>query len=224
MEDEYSLMYGKHSRSLARKYSYNLRVKLVKKAMNDNNCNPILDIGSATGDYAMDMKNSGFEVICVDLNLRHLKIAKRKDKDLFVGAADGSFLPFKDGSFNAITILNALRYFSDPLLSLEECNRVLKTDGNLILVCHNKFCPDTLVTKRGGARYLSLKKLKKLLEKSNFKVFSEELLFIPPPFIPELLLDITFNLGAKLSRTHLRNIFPEIFIHAVKEGFDEERN
>lgn len=222
MEDEYSLMYGKHSQSLARRYSYNLRLKLIKESLTGNNCNVILDIGSATGDYAMDLKNSSFEVICVDVNLRHLKIAKRKDTDLFVGAADASFLPFKDGSFDAITILNALRYFSDPLLSLKECNRVLKSDGNLVLICHNKFCPDTLVTKRGGARYLSLKKLKELLEKSNFKVPNEELLFIPPPFIPKILLNITLNLGAKLSRTHLKNIFPEIFIHAVQEGVDDE--
>lgn len=217
MKDDYSLTYGKHSKSLARRYSYHLRLKLVKKALVNNNCDTVLDIGSATGDYAIDIKESGFKVICVDINLEYLKIAKRKDMDLFVVAADASALPFRESSFDTVTILNALRYFSDPLLSLRECNRVLKSNGNLILVCHNKFCPDTLVTKRGGARYLSLNELKNLLKKANFEVVSEKLLFIPPPFIHKpLLLDIVLNLGEKLSATPLRNVFPEFFIRATK--------
>lgn len=218
VEDEYSLTYGKYSRSLARRYSYNLRLKLVKKVLEITNSEIILDIGSATGDYSIDLKENGFKVVCVDINYKYLKIAKKKDRNLPVVMADACTLPFKDCSFDAVTILNALRYFNNPLLALKECNRVLKNGGSLILICHNKFCPDTFLTKKGGAKYLSLREIERLLKESNFKIVNKDMLFIPPPFIPRFLLNIVTGLGWKLNKTFFKNIFPEIFIHAIKEG------
>ena len=224
IEDGYSLTYGKNSQHLPRRHSYDLRLKFVKETLTKNNCNSILDIGSATGDYAIDIKNSGFNVICADINVESLKIAKRKEDDLAASAVKASVLPFKRDSFDAIMILNALRYFGDPLLPLGECNRVLKNDGNLILICHNRFCPDTLITKRGGSEYLTLNKLKGVLKKSNFEILKEDLFFVPPPFIPGPLLNTTLNLGTKLNRLHLKNILPEIFIHAVKGDVGGDKN
>jgi len=215
MFDEYSLKYGKNSKLPARKFSYNLRLSILRDTLKDNDCNVVLDIGSASGDYAMDLKKLGFEVICMDINLEYLRIARSKDKDVAAVTADASILPFKSMSFDAIIILNALRYFHDPSTSLRECNRVLKSGGHLILIDHNKFCLDAFMVRHEGMRYFSLRELEKLLDENGFKISNEEILFIPPPFVRGYLLNLALIMGARLKGI-LKRIYPEFFVHAVK--------
>jgi len=216
MKDEYTREYGKYSELSARRYSYKKRLDLIKNILRKKKCKNLLDVGSATGDYAIDLKKDGFDVTCVDINPNHLSVLKEKDKNLQVVGVNVLSLPFEDEFFDAIIILNAFRYFDNPSMSLKECNRVLKDEGHLILIDHNKFCPDTFLVKQNDVvKYFSLRELKDLLYKNSFKVFHEDSLFIPPPFTPKFMLNLNLNILAKFGWI-LKGIYPEFIIHAIK--------
>jgi ubiquinone/menaquinone biosynthesis C-methylase UbiE len=218
MKDSYSLSYGKYSKYPARRYSYNLRLNFVKKALTECNCNIILDLGSATGDYDIDLKDEGFCAILVDVNSKCLRIAKNKDKNIIIVNANACSLPFNASSFCAVIIINALRYFDNPLACLRECNRVLKNKGCLIIIDHNKYCPDTLLIRHDVVRYFSLKELKELLHRSGFKLIENYMLFIPPPFAQGYILNLILKISSKLNKLQfLKKIYPEIYIQAIKK-------
>lgn len=215
MNDNYSQDYGKGSVQLARRISYEKRLNLIVNLLNKFNCKKILDIGSATGDYAIDLKNNGFEVVCVDIDPNRIEILKNKDADINAIQADVSFLPFNNNIFDAIIILNAFRYFENPELALKECSRVLKAEGNLILIDHNKYCPDTLWVKQNDVReYFSMNRLKSLFDKSDFHINSFDYLFVHPPFTPKFLLK--YDLSTKGLNKVIKMIYPEILIHGRK--------
>jgi ubiquinone/menaquinone biosynthesis C-methylase UbiE len=51
------------------------------------------------------------------------------DPSFWPVAADGQALPFKDGSFDAVTCQLGLQFFPDPALGLKEFRRVLRVEG-----------------------------------------------------------------------------------------------
>jgi SAM-dependent methyltransferase len=216
MKDFYSLSYGKYSTFPARRYSYNLRLLNVKDALKNKKYNTILDIGSASADYAIDLKAEGYDVVCVDINHKHLRVARNKDKSVTAVNADVHSLPFTDAAFDAVMILNAFRYLNNPLASLKECNRVLKREGYFILIDHNRFCPDTLIVKKDVVRYYSLRELHKLLAMSKFNVITSQSLFVPPPTKSKYFLNLMLDLSTKLRKV-LKGIYPEIFILSTKD-------
>lgn len=214
----YTSVYGKNSRSHARRFSYNLRLEIVWEIIKKYGYENILDIGSADGDYGIDLIKKGKNVTCLDINHKHLTAAKKKSNNIFLIRGNAENLPVRSNFFELIVILNAFRYFDNPAKALKECNRALRKDGGLVIVCHNKFCPDTLITKRGGAKYLTMKRFNALLKKTGFVVFQEKMVFIPPPQTPEALLNPMNKISKILDKTGfgIERIYPEIFIHAVK--------
>ncbi len=102
-------------------------------------CSPklLLDIATGTGEVAIQFakKWNGCYAIGIDpsremLDLAHTKLEKTGVNEkigLVVGFAES--LPFKDGTFDAITIAFGIRNTVDPLISLKEMNRVLRQGG-----------------------------------------------------------------------------------------------
>jgi len=215
MNDEYSLTYAKYSIFPSRRYSYQLRLKLIKNLLIKNNCKSVLDIGSATGDYAIDLKKENFNVVSIDINIYSLVTARNKDSNLSVVGANIYSLPFKDGSFDALIIMNAFRYFEDPSRSIQESNRVLRNNGHLILIDHNRYCPDTLLINKDVIKYYSVREFRDLIENNGFKIAYETMLFIPPPFLSSFIINSILNIRSILDIL-IKYIYPEIFIGAIK--------
>lgn len=91
-----------------------------------------LDIGTGTGEVIIKSK-SGLRV-GIDLSLKMLKIAKLKDSKCNFILADALRLPFKDGSFNLITLSLTYRHLPDREAFLKEARRVLQSSGELCLL------------------------------------------------------------------------------------------
>jgi ubiquinone/menaquinone biosynthesis C-methylase UbiE len=88
---------------------------------------PMLEIGVGTGRFAMRFP----DIIGVDPSVNALKIAKSRGvKTLH---ASGEDLPFDDKTFKYILIIVTLCFAEDPLAMLKEANRVLMTDGSIII-------------------------------------------------------------------------------------------
>ena len=113
-------------------------VSLVKK------CNPtdVLDIATGTGDLAINIakETSVKKVVGLDisqgmLNVGKEKIAKEKltDKiEMILG--DSEKMPFKDNSFDAITVAFGVRNFEHLEKGLTEILRVLKPKGTFVIL------------------------------------------------------------------------------------------
>ncbi len=96
-----------------------------------------LDIGTGTGQLAVYLACSGFNVTGIDLADKMISSAKKYaesqmlDIDFHMG--DAEELKFEDNSFDIVVSRNLLWTLPHPDKALKEWRRVLKPDGKLIV-------------------------------------------------------------------------------------------
>ncbi len=92
----------------------------------------ILDLATGSGDIIKILaEKRRAEFVCVDSNKQMLAQAKKKLKDYEIKfiEAQAENLPFRNKSFNSVTVSFGVRNFSNIEKSLKEILRVLKDDG-----------------------------------------------------------------------------------------------
>jgi len=95
----------------------------------------VLDLATGSGDLALALRKKipHARVVGADFCLPMLQIAARKGLRPLV-AADGTRLPFADGSFDAVTVAFGLRNMASWPDALGEMLRVLRPGGHLLLL------------------------------------------------------------------------------------------
>ena len=90
-------------------YADNLEKELILKFIEHRKGCKVLDIGCGTGNHVSEFKRNSMDAIGVDASRKMLKVAKNKVKggDFVLGDAEN--LPFKDSSFDLVTIITAPR-------------------------------------------------------------------------------------------------------------------
>lgn len=106
----------------------------------------ILDLGGNTGGETTVLVQEGFRVLLSDINEVALGIARERARvfDLQVPrcvAADVHALPFADGSFQAVMVIEALHHFEDYDRALAEIHRVLEPGGGFMAMEPNGWNP-----------------------------------------------------------------------------------
>ncbi|MBD3884633.1 methyltransferase domain-containing protein [Phormidium tenue FACHB-886] len=99
----------------------------------------ILDVACGTGELErlLAAENLHQQIVGVDLSERMLAQARQKLQafpHINFQLATVRSLPFPDRSFDVVISANSFHYFDDPLTSLQEMRRVLKSDGRLVLL------------------------------------------------------------------------------------------
>jgi len=96
----------------------------------------ILDVASGTGDLAATLLEvTGAEVVATDFCRPMLDIAAEKiGHDVTLVESDALRLPFRDGSFDAVTIGFGLRNVANVQTGLAELGRVLRSGGWLAVL------------------------------------------------------------------------------------------
>lgn len=101
----------------------------------------ILDIATGTGDLAISLtSSSATEIIGLDISEGMLEVGRKKITKKQLGGiikmvvGDSEDLPFKDNSFDAITVAFGIRNFENLEKGLSEILRVLKPNGIFVIL------------------------------------------------------------------------------------------
>jgi SAM-dependent methyltransferase len=97
----------------------------------------VLDVGSGDGAAAGYIAPYCRSLTCIDTNPRMIEAAKeRLDRydNVQTQAADVHELPFRAASFDAILLFHTLTYAAKPARALEECARVLRPNGRVVVL------------------------------------------------------------------------------------------
>lgn len=93
----------------------------------------VLDLAAGTGTSSQPFLDRGARVVPCDFSLGMLKVGKQDKPHLPFTAGDGTRLPFRDDTFDAVTISFGLRNIVDPRGGLAELRRVTRPGGRIVL-------------------------------------------------------------------------------------------
>jgi demethylmenaquinone methyltransferase/2-methoxy-6-polyprenyl-1,4-benzoquinol methylase len=92
----------------------------------------LLDAGGGTGRIAEGLVGHADQIVVSDSSIRMLRQAQSKGGLMLVGG-ETERLPFPDGSFERVVIVDAFHHLTDQAQSLSELWRVLSPEGLLII-------------------------------------------------------------------------------------------
>ncbi|KAB1069047.1 bifunctional demethylmenaquinone methyltransferase/2-methoxy-6-polyprenyl-1,4-benzoquinol methylase UbiE [Tamlana haliotis] len=112
-------------------------VKIIKESQPES----ILDIATGTGDLAINLaETEASRIVGLDISSGMLEIGKEKvkkkgfDSKIEMVLGDSENLPFKNDTFDAITVAFGVRNFETLENGLEEIYRVLKPNGTFVIL------------------------------------------------------------------------------------------
>ncbi|WP_434046022.1 MULTISPECIES: metalloregulator ArsR/SmtB family transcription factor [Sorangium] len=97
----------------------------------------VLDVGSGDGAAAGLLAPYCRSLTCIDSSSRMIESAKERfstQPHVRAQVADVHDLPFRDASFDAVLVFHTLTYAERPPRALEECARVLRPGGRLVIL------------------------------------------------------------------------------------------
>jgi ubiquinone/menaquinone biosynthesis C-methylase UbiE len=96
----------------------------------------LLDVGGGTGNYALALRDEGWEPVVSDRSPDML--ARAAAKGLPTVEADAAALPFADASFDAVMCVSMLHHVDDRSRALAEQRRVLRPAGRGALMLYTR--------------------------------------------------------------------------------------
>jgi N-acetylglucosaminyldiphosphoundecaprenol N-acetyl-beta-D-mannosaminyltransferase len=118
-------------------YAVTKRIATID-AMLDLKGKCVLDLGCGNGCYTAELARRGASVFGADILMSNLKAFRTQIPRV---QAAGENLPFAAESFDVVTMIEVLEHTHCDGKVLEECFRVLKPGGSLVLFVPNKLYP-----------------------------------------------------------------------------------
>lgn len=97
----------------------------------------VLDVGSGDGAAAAFLAAHCKSLTCVDASSRMIEAAQErlaKFSHVKAEVADAEALPFRAASFDTVLVFHTLTYAAEPSKVIEECARVLRPGGRVVLL------------------------------------------------------------------------------------------
>lgn len=95
----------------------------------------ILDVGSSNGSFVFIAKNLGLQAEGVDPSEKAVNDGIKRGLKIHFGFLND--VGFEDNSFDAITLHEVIEHISDPIALLNECARILRPNGILLVGTDN---------------------------------------------------------------------------------------
>ncbi len=140
----------------------------------------VLDAGAGTGRVSLRLHEAGAEVTALDISPEMLAKLNQKNPEIEVVEGDMEHMPFEDDRFDMVFSSLAMVHLKKPDQFLDECYRVLKDDGIVVLV--NIHYRKSMMLHDGQGRYTIQaynhfpRHLVKAAEKLAFGVEHDEIL------------------------------------------------
>jgi ArsR family transcriptional regulator len=134
----------------------------------------VLDVGSGDGAAAGYLAPYCRSLTCIDTNPRMIEAAHERlarYENVRTEAADVHDMPFRASSFDAILLFHTLTYAEKPQRALEECARVLRPNGRIVVLSLDAH-EQREITQPYGERHAGFtpRVLKNLLTRANLAV------------------------------------------------------
>ena len=143
MFDHMYRSYDKVNSILSLNQDHRWRRYMASHLPDDNSCMHILDVATGTGEQLISLFESSPDIdkiTAIDLSDNMLKKASSKleskpySNKVTLQKADATDLPFKDNSFDVVTMTFGIRNVSNMTKALQESARVLKSSGRLLIL------------------------------------------------------------------------------------------
>ncbi len=107
--------------------------KEVAKAVDARPAQKVLDLAAGTATSSQPFARAGAYVVPCDFSLGMLQVGKARHPWMPFTAGDATKLPFKDDTFDAVTISFGLRNVHETDEALREMYRVTKPGGRVVI-------------------------------------------------------------------------------------------
>jgi SAM-dependent methyltransferase len=129
----------------------------------------VLEVACGSGMGLGYLARKARRVVGGDLDPSLIEIARRHYGDrIEVRQLDAAALPFPDGSFDVVLLLEAIYYLPRPEAFAAEARRVLREGGALVICSANREWPG-FNPSPFSRRYFSLRELGALLQEAGFQ-------------------------------------------------------
>lgn len=138
----------------------------------------LLDIGSGTGHFLSEMKDSGWDVKGIEINIKAREYSVSRSGIDVIPPSEISTI--SSGSFDCITMWHVLEHFDNPIEYMGQVHRILKPEGILIVALPNCSSLDAIHYKEFWAAYdvprhlwhFNPKTFRLFAEKNGFEILS----------------------------------------------------
>ncbi len=113
-------------------------IDIVNFLIKENRYKNILDIGCSSGEFIHYAKSKGFNVAGVELNKRTAQIAQNNGLRVFNGLLSDA--KYQNGEFDVIFLGDVIEHVLSPSDLINECKRVLSSNGIIIVSTPNLDC------------------------------------------------------------------------------------
>ncbi len=165
---------------------------LKNKLLENKSLKKTLELGCGDGMFTEIIANNSDKVVATDWSDEMIEAAKlryRNNKVIEIKKEDCLNLSFENHSFDTVFIANLLHVIPTPEKVLDECKRILKTDGQIIILSFTmhrmKFFHKIAMLYRyirtygkppKESRVLSPKNVKEMLDKGGWETMNIDLI------------------------------------------------
>jgi SAM-dependent methyltransferase len=134
---------GEHLWRFRKSLPLRIRLQEVARSLGDAEGLTCLDIGSTDGAFCHHLRRLGGKWDTVVANEATAAVVRQVAPDN-VYVFEGQSLPFKKKSFDAVVVADSLERIPNDEAFIEECHKLLKPDGKLI-ICVARLKPWSLI-------------------------------------------------------------------------------
>ncbi len=155
-------------------YLTRIETAFIQKTVDPSKMGLVIDVGAEAGRFSLLAANRNVQVIGIDLDAYSLRRLKLKNRDITVIQADARYIPFKNGAFDALFMVEVLDYILELDGTIAECQRVLKAESSFVVSFGNQSSLKAKVRGLRGKSYThSYRDVMQSLFEAGFKVNSQ---------------------------------------------------
>jgi SAM-dependent methyltransferase len=131
------------------RYGQDRRLQLIRSFVQIEGLR-MLDVGCGIGTYVRHLQEFSSEVYGIDVSPKRLSVNAMPG----LVAGVGEQLPFKPESFDLVLLNEVIEHVEDDVRTIEECVRVLRDGGYLVIFAPNRLYPFETHGVQIGKRYI----------------------------------------------------------------------